>query len=81
MEVLRLLVVTVLMGGLCFRLVSGIAGGLRTGQIRYGRGPGQHFVHRTRQPLLFGFVVFVFAVFTLTSAGVIVWVVQKALFK
>ena len=81
MENLRLLVVTVLMGGLCFHLVSEIAGGLRTGQIRYGRGPGQRFVNHTRQPLLFGFVVFVFAVFTLASAGVIAWVVHKTLFK
>ena len=74
MYVLRLAVATLIMSGLCFSLAKEIGAGLRTGKIRYGRGPGEHFAHRKQQPLMFWLLLALFALFGAASVGVIAWV-------
>ena len=74
MYVLRLAVATLIMSGLCFSLAKEIGTGLRTGKIRYGRGPGEHFAHRKQQPLMFWLLLALFALFGAASVGVIAWV-------
>ena len=74
MYALRLALVTLIMSGLCFSLVKEIGAGLRTGKIRYGRGPGEHFAHRKQQPLIFWLLLALFVLFGAASVGVIAWV-------
>ena len=81
MEILRFVVAFVVMGGLCFGLAREIATALRTGRVRYGRAQGEGFAKRKTQPVLFWLIIFVFALFSMTSVGVIIWVVQETLLK
>jgi hypothetical protein len=81
MELIRFALGTVVMGGLCIHLLSEIALGLRNRKMRYGRGRGEHFAKRSTQPLLFWLLVFVFAMFTLASAGFVAWLARATLFR
>ena len=74
MYALRLALVTLIMSGLCFSLVKEISAGLRTGKIRYGRGPGEHLAHRKQQPLMFWLLLALFVLLGAASVGVIAWV-------
>ena len=79
MGILRFVVALIAMGGLCFGLAREVAIALRTGRVRYGRAQGERFAKRKTQPVLFWLIIFVFALFSMTSAGVFVWVVQETL--
>ena len=81
MGILRFVIAFVAMGVLFFGLAREVSTALRTGRVRYGRAQGERFAKRKTQPVLFWLIIFMFALFSMTSVGVIVWVIQETLLK
>lgn len=78
METARIAAISLIMGFVCFHLAKEIAAGARSGKIRYGRGAGERVVLKSKEPLLFWFLMMAFLTMAVAGMSFAAWLVLRA---